>query len=311
MTASGLPRAVLVTRKTPLELLRERHGTLSQARFYLESRGERLAPYEEGHERQQRALAEVTRALAPEQRRTRVDRDQLSRFLFAADDLVVIVGQDGLVPNVAKYLRGQLTVGVNPDPDRFDGVLCRHRAEAVGEVLAWVEEGGRAGGFRVESRTMAVARREDGQELLALNELFVGHQTHQSARYRIVHQGKEERHSSSGVICATGTGATGWARSIAEQRGGELRLPRPEEPLLVWLVREPFPSVATQTGLDAGGCTRKRPLVLWSEMQVGGTVFADGIEEDRLEFLAGHRLEVRVAETALRLVVPAEPRTER
>ena len=34
------PRVVLVTRKTPLELLLERHGTLAQARFYLRTRGQ-------------------------------------------------------------------------------------------------------------------------------------------------------------------------------------------------------------------------------------------------------------------------------
>jgi hypothetical protein len=296
-------RVVLVVRKTPLELLRERHGTSSQARFYLESRGQQLEPYERGHERQQAALARVAQGLPPEQRRTRVEREQLSRFLFAADDLVVVVGQDGLVANVAKYLRGQLTFGVNPDPESFDGVLCRHRAEAVEDLLAWNRSGGDR--YRVETRAMALARREDGQELLALNELFVGHQTHQSARYRIRHKGKEERHSSSGVICATGTGATGWARSIAEQRRLDRRLPAPEDDRLIWLVREPFPSVATQTKLDAGSCSRKQPLLLWSEMQQGGTIFADGIEEDRLEFLAGHRLEIRVADAALRLVVPA------
>ena len=36
-------------------------------------------------------------------------RHDLDRFLFEPDDLVVVVGQDGLVANVAKYLDG-LTV---------------------------------------------------------------------------------------------------------------------------------------------------------------------------------------------------------
>lgn len=291
-----------MTRKTALEQLLERHGTLAQARFYLRSRGQEPEPWERGHELQREALAAVSQALPPEQRRTHVERELLSRFLFAGDDLVIAVGQDGLVANLAKYLRGQLAVGVNPDPHSFDGVLCRHRAAEVPAVLRWALAGDAA--FAVEERTMAVARREDGQELLALNELFVGHQTHQSARYRIVLAKREERQSSSGLICATGTGATGWARSIAEQRGLEKRLPGPEDPRLAWFVREPFPSVATGTSLDHGSFGRGKKLVLWSEMQQGGTVFADGIEEDHLEFLAGHRLEIEVASQALRLVVP-------
>lgn len=304
MTASTtLPRVVLITRKTPLELLRERHGTLSQVRFYLRSRGEDPERYEVGDERQREALAVVSQALPQDQRRTRIDREQLPRFLFAADDLAVIVGQDGLVANVAKYLQGQLTIGVNPDPASFDGVLCPHPPAAMAHLLAWTRQ--RDAAFRLQERTMAVAEREDGQRLLALNELFVGHQTHQSARYRIELADKGERQSSSGLICSTGTGATGWGRSIAEQRHLEKRLPKPDEARLIWFVREPFPSVSTGTKLNAGQLVEQQRLVLWSEMQQGGTVFADGIEEDRLEFLSGHRLQVGIAERTLKLVVPA------
>jgi len=303
----ALPRVVLITRKTPLELLLERHGTLSQERFYLRARGEDPARYERGHEVQQAALAAVTQALPPDQRRTRIDRELLPRFLFAADDLVVVVGQDGLVANVAKYLDGQLTIGINPDPATFDGVLCRHPPSAMPRLLAWTRDPDTT--CRVQERTMAHAAREDGQRLLALNELFVGHQTHQSARYRIelakVGNGGGERQSSSGLICSTGTGATGWGRSIAQQRHLEKRLPGPEDARLVWFVREPFPSVATGTELSFGQLVPGERLVLWSEMQQGGTVFADGIEEDRLEFASGHRLELSIAERRLRLVVPS------
>ncbi len=242
-----LPRIVLVTRKTPLELLLERHGTLGQVRFYLESRGQEAAGYQEAHESFHAGLGAVQRAIPPDQRRVRVDRQGLDRFLFASDDIVVIVGQDGLVPNAAKYLTGQLAIGINPDPARYDGVLCQHPPGAMESLLDWVTERRGNPGFRIEHRVMALAGREDGQRLLALNEIFIGHQTHQSARYRIQVGQTEERHSSSGVICSTGTGSTGWARSISEQVGMAGRLPRPEEPRLAWFVREPFPSVFTQT----------------------------------------------------------------
>ena len=150
---------------------------------------------------------------------------------------MVVVGQDGLVPNAAKYLSGQLAIGINPDPERYDGVLCQHPPAAMEALLDWVAA--RNGpGFRIEHRVMAIAMREDGQRLLALNEVFLGHQTHQSARYRIQAGPVEERHSSSGVICSTGTGSTGWARSLSGQIGLADPLPKPEEPRLAWFVRE-------------------------------------------------------------------------
>jgi NAD kinase len=303
---------VLVTRKTSLEGLRESRGTLDQVRFYLASRGQDVAWHQEAHDRFVAAYARVEGSIPADQRRVRIDRGDLDRFLFAPDDLIVVVGQDGLVANVAKYLSGQRVIGINSDPERFDGVLCRHRPGATKILLDWSasgapEKGEGVAGFRIETRTMALAEREDGQTLLALNEVFVGHRTHQSARYTIEVGGKSERHSSSGVLCATGTGATGWARSICEQRKVKKKLPRATEPHLAWMVREPFPSVSTGVTLDFGLLTSGARLVLHSEMAEGGAIFADGIESDALEFLGGHSVTVRRADQALRLVVPVTP----
>jgi hypothetical protein len=297
------PRLVIVTRKTGLLTLIERHGTVGQARFYLERRGQDFGEVEAAHARETEAIGEVLRAIPPDQRRTRVDRGDLDRFLFAPDDVVLVVGQDGLIANAAKYLAGQLTIGVNPDRGRFDGVLCRHAPAELPELLAWLDD--RSVRFSVERRAMALALREDGQRLLALNELFVGHRSHQSARYRIELGAKRELQSSSGLICATGTGSTGWARSIATQRGLQVGLPRPEERSLAWFVREPFPSVATGTAIDHGRLGAGESLLVASQMGEGGVVFADGMEWDALEFLSGQSVRIGLAETPLQLVVPA------
>lgn len=299
-----LPRILLVTRPTQLELLLERHGTLGQVNFFLRSRGQDLAEVEAAHAIFEAAFRQVESAIPSHQRRTRLGRAWLDRFVFAPDDIVVLVGQDGLVANAAKYLQGQLAIGINSDPERFDGVLCRHRPQDAATLLAWTRQGGPQ--FRVQERTMALARRDDGLELLALNEIFVGHKSHQSARYSLAYAGKKERHSSSGLIVATGTGATGWARSIHGQRAKKPALPKPTDKRLLFLVREPFPSVSTGTSLDQGEVDAARPLRLDSEMGEGGVVFADGIESDFLDFQAGQNLEIRVAERALRLLVEAK-----
>jgi hypothetical protein len=61
---------------------------------------------------------------------------------------------------------------------------------------------------------MARARVQNGQELLAVNDFFIGQKTHVSARYIIKFGGYREPQSSSGVIVSTGLGSTGWMKSI-------------------------------------------------------------------------------------------------
>jgi hypothetical protein len=296
-----VPRAIVVTRPSEYAALLGRHGTRAQAAFHLERRGQSLAELDRRHARLEAALAAVSRAIPAEWRRHRLDRADLARFVFEPDDLVLAVGQDGLVANAAKYLRGQPVLGVNPDPEGIDGVLVRHRPDRVAALL----RAAAAGRAEVEARTMAEARLDDGQRLLALNELFAGHRSHQSARYRLAVGGREERQSSSGVIVSTGTGATGWARSINQERRSPLALPGPTEPALAFFVREPFPSAATGTALDGARLGEGERLTLTSEMNEGGVLFGDGIESDRLDLGWGTRAEIGPAAERLRLVVGA------
>ncbi|MDA0169060.1 hypothetical protein OJ998_08180 [Solirubrobacter taibaiensis] len=288
-----LPRCVLVERPTEFRELLARHGTREQARFFLGQRGLRIEDVEERHLRYEETRARVIGAIPPAWRTAVVERGDLDRFLFAADDIVVVLGQDGLVANVAKYLNGQPVIGLNPEPDRFPGVLVTQRPEAMADLCADLVAG-RAG---VEQRTMVRAALDDGQELRALNEVFVGHRSHQSARYVLDVGGVNEHQSSSGLIVATGSGATGWAKSINQ---GRLALPTPVAPELAWFVREAWESPATGAALTAGLLAPDGVLRVTSE--IDGVVFGDGIEDDRLEVGWGQRVEISAARERLALV---------
>lgn len=293
------PRIVVVTRPSDYEALLARHATREQARFFLSTRGQDIAEAERGDREQQAATTAVSRAIPTRVRRANVTRSDLSRFLFEPDDIVVCVGQDGLVANVAKYLAGQLVIGILPSA-RAGGVLARHEAAAARDLLA----AALADRVKVEERTMVEAVTDDGVRLLALNEIFAGHRTHQSARYRVRYEGEaEERQSSSGVIVATGTGATGWARSIALSRSSPPPLPAPCDPNLVFFVREAFPSITTGTKVVSGMVQKTAPLSLTSEMNEGGTIFGDGIEDDAVDFRWGLSATIRPAPERLRLVL--------
>ncbi|MGJ5752732.1 ATP-NAD kinase [Streptomyces puniciscabiei] len=291
------PRAVLVHRTTEYEELIARHGTHGQAAFFLASRGRDIEEVAARHRRARRALAEVAAAVPPAWRQARVERGDLDRFLFAPEDVVVVIGQDGLVANAAKYLRGQPVIGIDTDPDRNPGVLVRHRPADAARLLA-------AGDTAVDELTMVEAVADDTQRLLALNEIYLGTPGHQTARYRLGLEddgGVVEAQASSGVLVGTGTGATGWLRSVWQERGGGLPLPSPTEDRLVWFVREAWPSPATGTSLVAGELGASAALTLTAESD-RLIAFGDGIETDALQLTWGQTVRVGVCGQRLRLV---------
>jgi hypothetical protein len=293
------PRAVLVHRTSEYEELLARHGTRGQAEFFLSSRGRGIREVEERHRRMRRALAEVAGAVPLQWRQARVERADLDRFLFAPEDVVVVVGQDGLVANTAKYLDGQVVLGVDTDPGRNPGVLVRHRPADAAKLLRSAVMGGAA-----DELTMVEAVADDTQRLLALNEIYLGPPSHQTARYRIgpdSERAAEEAQASSGVLVGTGTGATGWLRSLWLERGSALPLPGPSEPRLMWFVREAWPSPDTGTSWVEGvleGDARLR-LTVESDRLVA---FGDGMETDALELTWGQTVRLGRAATALRLL---------
>jgi hypothetical protein len=291
------PRAVLVHRTTEYEELVAHHGTHGQAAFFLASRGRDIGEVAERHERTRRALAEVTSAIPLTWRQARVERADLDRFLFAPEDVVVVVGQDGLVANVAKYLSGQPVLGIDTEPGRNPGVLVRHRPRDTAELLA-------VAGASVDELTMVEAVADDTQRLVALNEIYLGAAGHQTARYRLGLEGDGgvvEAQASSGVLVGTGTGATGWLRSVWQERGGALRLPAPTENRLLWYVREAWPSPATGTSLTAGELPAPARLRLTVESE-RLIAFGDGMEGDAVELTWGQTVEVGVCRERLRLV---------
>ncbi len=239
-----------------------------------------------------------------------VDRNFLPNLDFGRFVVVVVVGQDGLVANTAKYVGDVPIVGVNPDPQRFDGVLLPFRLPQARSAVARVLEQK----ARTRSVTLAEVNLHDGQRLLAFNDLFVGCASHVSARYVLRADKRREAQSSSGIIVSTGAGSTGWMSSVFNMVSGiahSLELPpkpRPElnweDRLLAWAVREPFASKSSQAGLVFGVVQEREELVVESQMPSGGVIFSDGVESDFLEFNGGTIARISVSKQRARLVVP-------
>lgn len=304
------PRAVIVHRRTEYTELLEHHGTRGQAEFFLRSRGRDIAEVEARHAAQTAARRQVAAAVPPSWRRGEVERADLDRFLFDPEDVIICVGQDGLVANVAKYVDDQPVVGIDADPSRNPGVLVRHQPGETGRLLAVAEALRRAGGAGgaggpLRHLTMVEARSDDGQVVRALNEVYIGDPGHQTARYLLRAPGYDgvttERQASSGLIVSTGTGSTGWCRSVWRERHSALDLPAGEAPALIWFTREAWPSPTTGTACTEGllvGAVRLE-LLVESERLV---VFGDGIETDSVALTWGQRLTIGMADRRLNLI---------
>ena len=302
-------KIILVTRKTRLEELIGRFNTQSQANFYIEHAGGDFSAYVLEHEAYQRGLEQVRRAIELGPKIQVMDRSLSATYLFSKQDVIVTLGQDGLVANTAKYVRGQPILAVNPDPQRIDGVLLPFTPQTLKAAL----ERTLSGTARIRPITMAEARLRDGQRLLAFNDLFIGASTHVSARYCIRFGNAGENHSSSGVIVSTGAGSTGWLSSIFNETSGILGFlgGAPVTPLrleweadrLLFVVREPFVSRHSQAAIVMGTVLPTAPLELESQMPTGGVIFSDGVEADHLDFNSGAIATIGMASEKANLVV--------
>ena len=306
-------RIVVAVRRTRLQELLERFVTEGQARFYLERMGARFDEYERAHARYRESLSSLLAALPASPRHVVVERSLLPTFTFDERDLLITLGNNGLVVNAAKYLDGQPILGVNADPGAEESVVASFDVTGGLAMLPEVLQGR----WRSKDVTLAEARLNDGQRLLAFNDLFIGQVGHTSARYRIEFDGMSEDQSSSGIIISTGAGSTGWMRSVFvgaygvvgnghSRDGDHTRLPGSSfdwsADELMFAVREPWPSRTTGTSVVAGRLARGETLRVVSRMPKDGVVFSDGVPEDAVAFNSGAIAEVRQSKKKARLV---------
>ena len=304
-------RVVIVYRDSRLDGLKRRYNTLNQARFYIESLG---ADFEE-YVREDHALKESVRRTQKayeEFARTHViERNFLTNYIFSGDELVLVVGQDGLVANTLKYVKSLPVVGINPDPSLYDGILLPFDAS---EVKKFVKDTLTEGRLEAKEISIAEAQLSNGQSKVAVNDLFIGPRFHTSAQYQIIRGEQTEQQSSSGIIISTGLGSTGWLQSIltgAKQIAGGINKKRKplqngfswDADFLYYSVREPFPSNITGAELSFGQVSADHPLSIVSKMPENGVIFSDGMIDDTIDFHSGLTAHIGLADWKGRLLV--------
>lgn len=300
--------AIIIKNKTRLESLIERFNTKAQAKFYIESFKGNFEDYELEHDNFYNSLSIVQRELTKIIKTKLIERSFLPSFIFNDKQLAIVIGQDGLVANAAKYVNGLPIVAINPDKERYDGVLLPF---GVDDFIPAVE-GVMRGTYQSRDTSFAEAKLNDGQRLLAFNDLFIGASSHISAQYKITYKSLTEEHSSSGIIVSTQAGSTGWLSSIFNMANGMQRfLTRQNtkrkhvkfnENQLLFAVREAFASKKTQTDIQMGILNNSQKLCIESFMPNHGIIFSDGIETDFLKFNSGSIATIGIAAEKARLV---------
>lgn len=300
---------VIIKGESRMKQLKKRFNTKKQAKFYMQSKGINIDQVEDEDEAIERSVEEAQRISSSSMRTQVVEQNFLPNFSFGEDDVVVVIGHDGLVANTAKYVHNKPILGVNPDPSLYDGILLPFTLDNYEKAVERVRQNKHS----YKQVTMAEAKLNDGQRLLAFNDFFIGHQSHKSARYKVQFNQQEETQSSSGIIVSTGAGSTGWlsslinmANCINAQFGSNASIQQQrlswETDKLVFVVREPFLSRASDIKLTTGFITRQQQLQLESSMPKEGVIFSDGVMDDFIAFNSGAIATIGIAEEKAILV---------
>ncbi len=303
-------RVVLVTKRSPLEELVLKHLTFNKAEFALKAAGQSIATYVEEDSRYQAAVTAI-RAQVPNDLPVSVmRRDELANanFQFRDTDLIVVCGPDGLFVNVARYVRDQVVLTVNPGVFGA-GALMLFPPSKVGGVIASIQNGT----HHVERLPLLKAVIDDERVMWAASDIFVGRTYKVSAWYELLFGRVQEVQGSDGVLVSSGIGSTGWIQSVVNMVEGLTRegtphklkqLPAAASNELVFVVQNPISSPTTGHSIITGRITPSKPLSLNSRMPEGGFIFSDGMLEQAEAWNAGSWVAVTVGDRYVQRIVP-------
>jgi NAD kinase len=157
------------------------------------------------HARQQAALAAL-RKLLP--RAHYISAEWASRAALGPQSLVIALGGDNHFQRVAALVDSQVMLGINSDPERSVGALAAFTIDSYAEAVSrqHISEAAPEHWTRLDVRL-------NGVPLVhrALCEVFLGERERPYMSRHVLHLGEQsEEQKSSGLLVATGAGATGW-----------------------------------------------------------------------------------------------------
>jgi NAD+ kinase len=292
-------RLLVVYKKSYFELYgygkRKRHFAALQQRH-----PSALLAMQLSHEENERTLAAVRAALdALGLCYDWIYRGQLDTL--AGYDLILSVGGDGTLLEVARYAGRTPVLGVNSDPSRSTAFFCAATRSTITACLEALLAGNL---YQLPLARLQVAINGEVLPFLALNDVLISHVNPAAmATYTLQIDTACEGQRSSGIWIATAAGSTAAIRSA----GGRV-LPL-QSRKRQYLVREPYRGKNTPYQLVKGIVAPDAPMEITSRMR-RGRLFIDG-PHLRYPLGLGDVLSVTVAPTPLHLISLGRTRQRR
>jgi NAD kinase len=221
-----------------------------------------------------------------------IDAENIDEKALENYDLIITLGGDGTFVKASNYIKNQLILGINSDPQTSEGALksiFSHDIEKLRDVLH--------GNYNIIERHRAEVFL-NGKKLneIVLAVVFVGaaSQFH-SSRHIIKHNGKEEEQRSSGVLISTGSGSTGWFKSA----GGNVF--HHGEKNIKFIVREPYHGNRLyKPTILSGDILQDDKIEVICKRDFGSVLAADDIV---YQLKKDDKIEVKNSDQPLRVIV--------
>lgn len=193
-------------------------------------------------------------------------REDLKSELIG-ERLIVTVGGDGTLLETSHYVKNNIVLGVNSNPNSSVGSLCVADTKSFQAILESYLSG--------QLKPMPATRIQvelEGRILsvLALNDILIANPNPAAmTRYWIEVDDQKALHKNSGLWVSTACGSTGALAST----GG--RVQKIDDSRLQWVCREPYFAQLPVPGLLTGFLQKGQAIKLTSSM-ADGRLFIDG-----------------------------------
>lgn len=219
-----------------------------------------------------------------------IERSRLNKNAFRNNNLVIAVGGDGTFLRTSHFVKNELVLGVNSNPNKKEGFFMSSCKNDFDKKLKLFLKNK----FYVQKLTRLKSKINKKEVCLALNEVFIGNKIpYKTSHYKIFFNHKTEEQKSSGVLIGTGSGSNAWLKSAGVKPFSSC------SKKFYFIIREPYIGKLTKPLITKGFIGHNKVLKIKSGMD-NGIVAVDSNREYR--FKKGSVIEIIISKNSLNVI---------